>query len=412
MHITNWKVGGLVVLTHMFFMVTGAAAQPSPADTIYLGNPSFEDTPRAGGAGFLRPILGWIDCGKTRFPDETPPDIHPHPAAWQVQKQPHDGDTYLGIVVRDNESWESLSQAVSAPLKAGECYAFSAWLCRSDTYLSRRSQGGDSLYPFTRPAVLRIFGGNGFCEEGELLAESKPVVSDNWERHTFKFEPLSDHRYITIQVFYKTPVLVPYNGHVLVDDLSEIIRIPCSVQNLAEVFDQEEEAVPVNRKPPVVTGRTGTTTTSPPRPPTALPPPAKTETNDGPRLLTELDREKLHQGKTIRIERLYFKADSTRIGPESYPVLDEIAQFLKMNKDIVIEIGGHTNTLPSADFCNKLSTTRAKSVTEYLAQKGVAKGQLQYKGYGKTKPIVPNDTYSRSARAKNQRVEIKVLSLG
>jgi outer membrane protein OmpA-like peptidoglycan-associated protein len=51
-------------------------------------------------------------------------------------------------------------------------------------------------------------------------------------------------------------------------------------------------------------------------------------------------------------------------------------------------------------------------VTEYLAQKGVAKGQLQYKGYGKTKPIVPNDTYSRSARAKNQRVEIKVLSLG
>ena len=109
---------------------------------------------------------------------------------------------------------------------------------------------------------------------------------------------------------------------------------------------------------------------------------------------------------------MYFKADSSRIEKESYPVLDEIAQFLIHNPDIVIEIGGHTNTMPSAEYCNTLSTARAKSVTDYLIGKGVPKEQLQYKGYGKTEPIIPNDTYSRTARAKNQRVEIKVLRVG
>jgi outer membrane protein OmpA-like peptidoglycan-associated protein len=373
------KAGVLLVMAQMWLMTGMALAQSSPADTIYLGNPSFEDIPRAGGAsGFSLPIQGWFDCGKSRFPDESPPDIHPHPSAWQVQKQPHHGATYLGIVVRDNESWESLSQATSAPLKAGQCYAFSAWLCRSDTYLSRRSQEIDSLYPFTKPAVFRIFGGNSFCQEGELLAESKPVVSDDWERHTFKFEPAQDYSYITIQVFYKTPVLVPYNGHLLIDNLSEIIRIPCSVQNVAEVFEQEDESVPVNSKPPVATGKTGTGVVTPSRPPASTPPPPKVEESEGPRLLTELDREKLHQGKTIRIERLYFKADSSRIGPDSYPVLDEIAQFLKKNEDIVIEIGGHTNTLQFEVFFNYLSTASAKSFSEYMIHKVVFKGKLKY----------------------------------
>jgi len=407
---SNWNTGLLLCVLSLLTWPVGASAQAQPADTIFLGNPSFEDQPRSGGFN-TRPIFGWVDCGRSRFPEETAPDIHPG-SFWEVSKPPHDGNTYLGMVVRDNESWESLSQAMSAPLKAGQCYAFSAWLCRSDKYLSPRSQAGDSLYPFTKPAVLRIFGGSGFCEEGELLAESEPVVSNDWKRYTFRFEPLKDYRYITIQVFYKTPVLVPYNGHVLVDNLSGIIRIPCSEENIADVFEQEEDEnlQPVNTKPPVATNRTNNT--SPPKPPAPLPPSSGTQEVEGPKLLTELDRKKLHQGKTIRIERLYFKADSSRIEAESYPVLDEIALFLRKNTDVIIEIGGHTNTKPSSEYCNKLSTERARSVTEYLVRKGVPKGQLQYKGYGKMEPIVPNDTYSRSAQAKNQRVEIKVLSVG
>lgn len=399
---------GLIVAPSM-----GHAQYSAASDSIFLGNPSFEEVPRAGGSGFYRTIRGWQDCGESRFPEESPPDIHPVPgAAWGVTKKSHDGTTYLGMVVRDDETWESVSQALSGTLKAGECYAFSVWLCRSDTYFSARTSRGDSLYPFTRPAVLRIFGGNGLCSESELLAESEPVRNTEWTRYAFKLEPSRDYRHITLQAFYKTPVLVPYNGHLLVDNIAPIIHIPCHEDNISDVFEEkeEEEINPVNASPssPVKPPATSKVT---PKPPAATPP-KPVEEDPGHRYLTELDRSKLEQGKTIRIERLYFKADSSSIEEASHPVLEEIARFLKRYPEVVIEIGGHTNTIPGTEYCNTLSTNRAKSVVEFLIEEGVPKRQLQYKGYGKTKPIVPDDVRSRAAQAKNQRVEIKVLSVG
>jgi outer membrane protein OmpA-like peptidoglycan-associated protein len=380
----------------------------SPADTIILGNPSFEDMPRAGGKGGSRiPIRGWEDCGAELFPGESPPDIHPHPEAWQVTKDPEDGVTYLGMVVRDDETYESVSQAFSAPLKGGQCYAFSVWLCRSESYYSPRNPEDAVEYPFTQPTVLRIYGGKSLCHAGELLAESEPVTPHTWKQYLFKFEPVMDHRFITLQAFYKTPVLAPYNGHILVDNLSAIIRMSCAQNDIAKVIEKPKVDPVINVKP-TPPNRTSNSSAAKPavtKPPTVV-------KSDAPKLLTELERNKLHQGKTIRIENLYFKADSSRIQFESNPVLDEIALFMKQNPDVIIEIGGHTNTIPDSSYCDILSTERAKSVTEYLIKKGVPKNQLQYKGYGKSKPLIPNDTYSRQWQAKNQRVEIKILSLG
>jgi outer membrane protein OmpA-like peptidoglycan-associated protein len=79
------------------------------------------------------------------------------------------------------------------------------------------------------------------------------------------------------------------------------------------------------------------------------------------------------------------------------------------NEDVVIEVGGHTNSLPADEYCDRLSTARAKAVVEYLIEKGVDPGKVQFKGYGKKKPIADNKT--RFGREKNQRVEIKILSL-
>ncbi|MDX1407115.1 MAG: OmpA family protein, partial [Saprospiraceae bacterium] len=95
----------------------------------------------------------------------------------------------------------------------------------------------------------------------------------------------------------------------------------------------------------------------------------------------------------------------------SYPVLDEVFRFLVTNEDVIIELGGHTNTKPGDDYCDKLSRARAKAVAEYLFDKGVSRDQVIYKGYGKRKPLIPDDTYSLAAQRKNQRVEIKILSL-
>ncbi|MFS8159679.1 MAG: OmpA family protein, partial [Candidatus Roizmanbacteria bacterium] len=63
------------------------------------------------------------------------------------------------------------------------------------------------------------------------------------------------------------------------------------------------------------------------------------------------------------------------------------------------------------EYCNALSTARAKAVQEYLISQGIAESRLHYKGYGKHDPLIPYDKYNRDARLKNQRVEIKILSL-
>ncbi|MEM9821081.1 MAG: OmpA family protein [Bacteroidota bacterium] len=130
----------------------------------------------------------------------------------------------------------------------------------------------------------------------------------------------------------------------------------------------------------------------------------------GKKIIPELNAATLRKGQTIRMKQLFFEADSTQLSGTSIPVLDELQLFLDNNPQITIEVGGHTNNLPPDEYCDRLSTERAKSVVDYLAKKGIASERLQYKGYGKRKPLVSNRT--ATGRRKNQRVEVKILKLG
>lgn len=131
---------------------------------------------------------------------------------------------------------------------------------------------------------------------------------------------------------------------------------------------------------------------------------------ENPRILKELeDVTKLKVGQTLRIEQLYFDADSSEMTVESYAVVDEIYEFLTNNPGVAIEIGGHTNGLPPDEYCDRLSTARAKNIADYLYDKGIPKKRISYKGYGKRQPVASNDT--KQGRERNQRVEIKIVSI-
>jgi outer membrane protein OmpA-like peptidoglycan-associated protein len=379
----------------LFFGISLSTAQRAE---IYLNNPSFEDTPRKGVNTFLS-IRGWNDCGLIYFRNETPPDIHPHDF-WEVTKSPSDGNTYLGMVVRDNESWEFVSQRLSEDVKAGVCYKFSIDLARSRRYVSATRKDDSILENFTQPAVLRIWGGNNSCSKNELIAESKPIANIDWRTYNFVLRPNKEYRYIILEAFYKTPVLIPYNGHILLDNGSSLIEIPCDedVPEEEEIVEKVEEVMakptPIVKKPVE------------PEPNEEIVEEAKPSKE---KILQELDSDKLVEGQTIKIEKLYFSADATAIGTESFEVLEEIYDFLSRNDKIVVEIGGHTNGLPKHDYCDNLSSVRAKEVALYLVRKGIPTKRIKYKGYGKRKPIASNLT--KSGRKKNQRVEIKILSL-
>lgn len=115
----------------------------------------------------------------------------------------------------------------------------------------------------------------------------------------------------------------------------------------------------------------------------------------------------IKEGQIIRINNIYFQANKSYLRDESHAELNRLVEFLETNPSIYIEVGGHTNGLPSHEFCNELSNDRAERVAKYLEEKGIRADRITYKGYGKTQPIADNSTLS--GRKKNQRVEIKIM---
>jgi hypothetical protein len=199
-------------------------------DTILLMNPSFEDIPHRGSPATT--IKMWDDCGFNTFPGESPPDIHPVPkGAWGVSKQPHDGFSYLGLVVRANGTYESVGQRLFTPLRAGTCYSLTAMMTQSDTYKSVTVEtvknGTLALENFTQPVKVIVWGGQYTCEKLEVLAESSEVANQEWQPFQMILSPHNNYTYITIEAFYSNSNEKKLNGHVLIDNLSPIIEVEC-----------------------------------------------------------------------------------------------------------------------------------------------------------------------------------------
>jgi outer membrane protein OmpA-like peptidoglycan-associated protein len=122
----------------------------------------------------------------------------------------------------------------------------------------------------------------------------------------------------------------------------------------------------------------------------------------------DIDVKKLKIGDIFELGNIYFKADDYQLNSKSQETLLELATFLNANKSVKIEIGGHTNLLPTNEYAVKLSSDRAKSVMEFLKENGVNASNLSFKGYGKNKPKLTDKTVE--ANQKNQRVEVKILA--
>jgi OmpA-OmpF porin, OOP family len=114
-------------------------------------------------------------------------------------------------------------------------------------------------------------------------------------------------------------------------------------------------------------------------------------------------------GTVVRVlQQVHFAFGTANILPDSFPVLQEVADYLKANKAIKkMSIEGHTDNKGSADINKRLSQERANSVMRWLTQHGIEQNRLEAHGYGMEKPIEDNDT--DAGRAKNRRVEFKIL---
>ena len=92
-----------------------------------------------------------------------------------------------------------------------------------------------------------------------------------------------------------------------------------------------------------------------------------------------------------------------------YPALDQVASTMAEYNQTVVEVSGHTDSVGSDDYNQRLSEQRANAVANYLSGRGLMRERFEVVGMGERYPVADNN--SDYGRAKNRRVEIRVVPL-
>ncbi|PLX24748.1 MAG: hypothetical protein C0600_12735 [Ignavibacteria bacterium] len=122
-----------------------------------------------------------------------------------------------------------------------------------------------------------------------------------------------------------------------------------------------------------------------------------------------LTREPLTVGQTIVLEGVEFEEGSATLTAIARNTLRAAVQTLRDNPTARVEIGGHTDDRGSASSNQELSQLRAESVKLFIVSEGIDVSRLEVRGYGEEMPRSSNG--SARGRARNRRIEFKVLSL-
>ena len=95
------------------------------------------------------------------------------------------------------------------------------------------------------------------------------------------------------------------------------------------------------------------------------------------------------------IENIFYDFDKATLRPESKAALDEMAQMLRDNPNVAIEMASHTDRHGKDEYNMRLSERRAKSVVDYLIAAGVHPDRLKPQGYGESRPKVVTKKIAR-----------------
>lgn len=136
------------------------------------------------------------------------PDIQP--GQWMVNLLPQQGNTYLGLINREDGTREAVSQKMSIPLQAGRCYYFSIALARSPDYAG-----------FDLPLSLQVKG-RSISGKVVLLDRSPLISHTSWKIYTLEFTPSADIQEIILEGAPGPGILIHYRGNILVDAMSGV----------------------------------------------------------------------------------------------------------------------------------------------------------------------------------------------
>ncbi|HWZ23318.1 MAG TPA: OmpA family protein, partial [Cytophagaceae bacterium] len=117
--------------------------------------------------------------------------------------------------------------------------------------------------------------------------------------------------------------------------------------------------------------------------------------------------DQLKVGTVLVFNNIFFDFDKAFLRNDSEADLKKILDFLIQYPDFKVEISGHTDNKGSDRYNQKLSEKRGAAVVNYMIKNGISKERLVAKGYGKIKPLAPNET--DEGRQFNRRTELKIL---
>ncbi|MBJ6107633.1 PD40 domain-containing protein [Hymenobacter sp. BT523] len=132
-------------------------------------------------------------------------------------------------------------------------------------------------------------------------------------------------------------------------------------------------------------------------------------TNDV-QLPVTLTLNKIILAKAIEVKDIFYDYNKYNIRPDAAIRLDTLVQTLVDNPKISIELSSHTDSRGKDAYNMKLSQQRADAAVAYIVSKGIAKSRITAKGYGETRPVVPN-AKTEAEYQRNRRTEFKVTRI-
>ncbi len=204
--------------------------------SVYFDNPSFEgkESPgyfRSNASGNFEStwnLDSWVDCGSIYFETDSPPNLHSAKTNYfKVKSYPSDGETFLDLVVRANNTYESISQEMNFPFKKDSCYSFKIDLKTSpDMESPVRETSGTRVSPsvkkFDSPTVLNIYLGNNNCDFEQLAFSTEQIFNEDWKTYQIDFVPEQDFRFIGFQAYYANSSMKLGNGNLLMDNIHDL----------------------------------------------------------------------------------------------------------------------------------------------------------------------------------------------
>lgn len=122
----------------------------------------------------------------------------------------------------------------------------------------------------------------------------------------------------------------------------------------------------------------------------------------------DIKLNRIREGESMSLYNVFFNTDSWELLDESVSELSRLYDLLVSNPDIVIEIGGHTDSSGSDEHNLWLSGQRALAVSDFLTRRGIEASRLKTKGYGEAMPVADNS--SEEGMRRNRRTDITIIS--